>query len=63
MTQYESEHLDLMRACKRALNAKEKPMTQKRLLELIEEEKKRSREAAQARGKPQGPAITAKAPR
>jgi len=60
MTQHESEHLDLMRACKRALNAKERPMTQKRLLELIEEEKARSRGLAQAGGKPQGKTTVAK---
>lgn len=59
---HESEHEPIVRACKRATTAKESPMTQKRLLEMIEEEKERFRARAQVGGKPQGKAASSKVP-
>jgi len=44
----ESEHVPIVHACRRAANAKESPMTLKRLMELIEEEKVRYRSKQQA---------------
>lgn len=54
MVTSESEHIAVTRGCKSALTAKESPITQKRLLELIEYEKKRLAGTEQASGEPQG---------
>lgn len=43
----ESEHKVIVSACRKALTAKESPITQKRLLELIEEAKAEFRARAQ----------------
>jgi len=62
MVPNESEHVPIVHACRRACNAKESPITQKRLLELIEEEKIRYRTKQQASGLKQAKAGPTKEP-
>lgn len=54
MVQDDSEHKAIVAAARKALTAKESPITQKRFLELIEEAKARFRATAQADSVKQG---------
>jgi len=62
MPQVDPEHVMVTNVAKRALRAKESPMTLKRLLELIEEEKERSRGTKQASGESRATADQTKGP-